>query len=52
MRPTPHVHAVREPNTAGSAIVDMFKREEGKTVEHWDVIQPIADKAANGNGMF
>ncbi|HEX9490980.1 MAG TPA: nuclear transport factor 2 family protein [Stellaceae bacterium] len=47
-----HVHAVREPNTAGSAIVDIFKLEDGKIVEHWDVIQPIPDKAANGNGMF
>ena len=47
-----HVHNVREPNTAGSAIVDIFKLEDGKIVEHWDVIQPIPDKAANGNGMF
>ena len=47
-----HVHAVREPNTAGSAIVDIFKLEDGKIVEHWDVIQPIPEKAANGNGMF
>jgi predicted SnoaL-like aldol condensation-catalyzing enzyme len=47
-----HVHAVREPGTRGNAIVDIFKLEDGKVVEHWDVIQPIPEKTANDNGMF
>jgi predicted SnoaL-like aldol condensation-catalyzing enzyme len=47
-----HVHAVRVPGTRGNAIVDIFKLEDGKVVEHWDVIQEIPEKAANGNGMF
>ena len=47
-----HVHAVREPGTLGRAIVDIFRLENGKIVEHWDVAQDIPEKMPHNNGMF
>jgi predicted SnoaL-like aldol condensation-catalyzing enzyme len=36
----------------GRAIVDIFRVENGKIVEHWDVAQNVPEKTASGNTMF
>lgn len=47
-----HVHSVLQPNSRGRAIVDIFRLENEKIVEHWDVSQEIPENPANDNGMF
>jgi predicted SnoaL-like aldol condensation-catalyzing enzyme len=36
----------------GDAIIDIFRVDDGKVVEHWDVIQAIPEIPLNGNTMF
>ncbi|MEJ2067015.1 MAG: ester cyclase [Deltaproteobacteria bacterium] len=47
-----HVHSIRPPNMRGRAIIEIFRLENGKIDEHWDVIQEIPEESANPNGMF
>ena len=49
-----HVHSVRTPGTRSRAIVDIFRLENGKVVEHWDVIQDVPEpsEVKNDNTMF
>lgn len=40
-------------NNTSNAFYDLFRMENGKAVEHWDVIQPVPTVGlANDNGMF
>ena len=47
-----HSHLILEPGQPGRALADFFRLENGKVVEHWDVIQEVPETAANPNGMF
>ena len=37
---------------AGTVAVDIFRLEDGKVVEHWDVLQPWPQESANPHPMF
>ena len=47
-----HVHNIPTPGARGNAIMDIFKLENGKVVEHWDVRQEVPENPRNNNTMF
>ena len=47
-----HSHMTMFPGDPGQAVVDIFRVEDGRIVEHWDVMQPVPAESANTNGMF
>jgi predicted SnoaL-like aldol condensation-catalyzing enzyme len=47
-----HLHGMGGPNPHGESVVDIFRVENGKVVEHWDIIQAIPESADNANSMF
>ena len=36
----------------GTVAADLFRIEDGKIVEHWDVLQPFPEESANDHPMF
>jgi predicted SnoaL-like aldol condensation-catalyzing enzyme len=48
-----HMHVrFSEAENSGMAVMDMFRLENGKIVEHWDVIQEVPAETISGNSMF
>lgn len=49
-----YLHNIKKqtPSDRGSAGMDIFRVTDGKIIEHWDIIQPIPEKAANQHPMF
>lgn len=48
-----HVHSQLNDEDRGEAVVDIFRFDEnGKIVEHWDVIQAVPEKTESGRSMF
>ncbi|WP_375195311.1 nuclear transport factor 2 family protein [Sphingobium sp.] len=37
-----HLYGRGKPGTPGGAVADLYRLKDGKVVEHWDVLQPIA----------
>ena len=47
-----HYHFQPDPDEAGYAIVDIFRIENGKLAEHWDVCQKMPENSKNNSPMF
>lgn len=47
-----HAHMKMNPQDRGNAVIDIVRLENGKIVEHWDVIQAVPEKSANPHPMF
>lgn len=46
------VHSTNSASDRGQAVLDIFRVEKGKIVEHWDIIQDVPAQSANENSMF
>lgn len=47
-----HIHFSLIPGVQEVMGMDIFRFEDGKIAEHWDVIQAIPEQSANSNGMY
>lgn len=47
-----HTHIILDENTSGSAVMELFRLENEKVIEHWDITEDIPDKLEHTNGVF
>jgi predicted SnoaL-like aldol condensation-catalyzing enzyme len=47
-----YIHTKSKRGAATVSIIDIFRFENGKIVEHWDVVQEVPEKSANSHPMF
>lgn len=48
-----HLHSYgTEQNPLGNAVINIFRMENGRFVEHWNVVQRVPETAKNDNSMF
>ena len=49
---TIHSHVRQKPGDPGAAVVHIFRFENGKIAELWDLGQPVPLETVNENGIF
>jgi len=49
---TVHYHVRRFPGDLGWAVIDIFRVEDGKVIEHWDVMQDVIEGGPNPISPF
>lgn len=47
-----HSHVRQNPDDHGGAVVHIFRFQNSRIVEMWDIGQPIPEDSPNENGMF
>jgi predicted SnoaL-like aldol condensation-catalyzing enzyme len=47
-----HSHVKQKPGDLGAAVVHIFRFENGRIVEIWDLGQPLPEESPNIHGMF
>jgi predicted SnoaL-like aldol condensation-catalyzing enzyme len=47
-----YIHLKSKMGDKTNSVIDIFRIENGKIAEHWDVIQEVPEKSANPHPMF
>jgi len=47
-----HSHVQQKPGERGAAVVHIFRFEQGRIIELWDLGQPVPEQSSNQYGMF